>query len=216
VAPICYILFLYTPTVIYLVRKSFIKFGKKTFLGYFVDNIVIFIFPLATNMSFYNTNTGSKQRSRRRTEKIYKLIRKTKSLEVFPKTLNNIEVKKAISASCFNLSFTEENRSEKINSSFNPMFSLHQSNVLYCFFFMAAFIILFLDIFLQISRGSGTKFKLWLLNNNFGFLTKAFYLILLLNLLLWLDFNREFKNISFKQILCFPLYPFIYLYSKIK
>ena len=193
-----------------------------------MDNIVIFIFPLVTNISFYNINPGSKPGSitGRRIVNGKKSIRKTKSLEVFPKTIESSEIKKGSSASCFNLSLLyKETRSEIINPYIHPKFSLHQSNVLYCFFFMAAFIILFLDIYLQISRGFGTTFKRWLMDHDAGIITKTFSFILLLNLLLWLDFNRECRKCScesykksfpIKQIFRFPLYPFIFLYSKIK
>ena len=59
-APLLFLFVLYTPTIIYLIKKSDDKLGRKTFFGYYFENIVIFIFPLATHISFYNVISRSR------------------------------------------------------------------------------------------------------------------------------------------------------------
>ena len=81
---------------------------------------------------------------------------------------------------------------ETFDHSKTPLFSLHQSNILYFFFFMAAFIIIVCDMSLQIMRSDYLTILEWFLMLKYGWLTKAFAFLLFLNLLLWLDLNKGF------------------------
>ena len=202
-APVLLLFILYTPTIIYLIKKSYDKFGKKNFFESFFDNIVIFIFPLATNISFYDYNVISRTRQ---TLKRYngiknetidqnkKYIRRTKSLESFSKPSEEIEKIKRKSSSCHLLTGGNDGTYKILHLYFAPRFSLHQSNVLYFFFFSAAFMILFIEVYIQVSRGFDSSFTDWLRNPGWGIITKIFSSILFFNLLLWLDFNREFRK----------------------
>ena len=129
------------------------------------------------------------------------------------------------SSSCHALFWDTENRLPNEKSNFVPMFSLYQSNVLYFFFFFGAFVILSTEMYVETSR-HGTPFIQWLLDTESGEITKIVTAILVVNLLLWLDFIRDFKENSTKRrkyiitkevlrkiISWKPLYPFIWCYN---
>ena len=106
-------------------------------------------------------------------------------------------------------------KSIKIN---NPNFSVFQSNVLYSLFFLGTFIIMGLDIVVQMSR------KSYISN-----VTIAFMLLLVVNVILWVDFNSNmrvertsssetkfgfFEDLledSTSTLLCFIIVPFLWL-----
>ena len=215
-APIAVLCILYTPTVIYLIKKSYDKLGKKFFLGSFLDNIVIFIFPLATNISFYSIIPRRKEtletsQEIKVTNTNLRCLKRTRSLEVFDKITEKKEIVKKRSSSCHVLFWNIEKRLPNDISNCVPMFSMYQSNVLYCFFFFGAFAILFIQ---------------WLLDTESGEMSKIVNAILVVNLLLWLDFIRDFKenstksrkNIITKELLrkilfWIPMYPFVGCYN---
>ena len=121
------------------------------------------------------------------------------------------------SSSCHVLFWDTENRLPNDKSNFVPTFSLYQSNVLYFFFFFGAFGILFWETYMQTSK-HGTPFIQWLLDTESGEITKIVTAILVFNLLLWLDFIRDFKENSTKEplrkiISWKPQYPFIWCYN---
>ena len=210
--PLLTLFILYTPTTIYLIKKSYDKFGKKNFFGYFFDNIVIFIFPLATNISFYNVIPRNRYDFERtsgmengNSDQSSKCIRRTRSLEICHPPSKKIEAIKRNSTSCHLFVWDNKKQRESDNV---PHFSLHQSNVLYFFFFIAAFIILFIDMYVQVSRGD-SSFTDWFLADQWGMITKIFSSILLFNFMLWLDFNREIRkdqNESLKLFLIFYIF----------
>ena len=230
-APIFLLCILYIPTIIYLIKKSYDKLGKKYFLGSFLDNIVIFIFPLATNISFYSIiprrkETLEKSQEMKDENTYLRCLKRTRSLEVFNKIIEKKETMKKRSSSCHVLFWDTENRLPNDKSNFVPTFSLYQSNVLYFFFFFAAFGILFWETYIQTSRHR-TPFIQWLLDTESGEITKIVTAILVVNLLLWLDFIRDFKENSTKRrkyiitkeplrriISWAPRYPFIWCYKQ--
>ena len=81
------------------------ELGKIHFLGSFLDNIVIFIFPLATNISFYSIIPRRKETLEKsqeiKDENTYlKCFKRTRSLEVFNKIIEKKETMKKRSSSC--------------------------------------------------------------------------------------------------------------------
>ena len=218
-APLLFLFVLYTPTIIYLVKKSYDKFGRKNFFGYFFDNIVIFIFPLATNISFYNVIPRNRHSVKRKKgmqnanfDQSFKYIRRTRSLEIFHSPSEEIEAIKRKSISCQLFAWDNEKQKENIYSDRVPHFSLQQSNVLYFFFFIAAFIILFIEMYVQVSRGD-SSFRDWLLDDEWGMIAKICSSILLFNLMLWLDFNREFRKDRNERLKLFSVYKWIPSFS---
>ena len=102
------------------------------------------------------------------------------------------------SSSCHVLFWNIEKRLPNDISNCVPMFSMYQSNVLYFFFFFGAFGILFTETYIQTSRHR-TPFIQWLLDTESGEITKIVSAIRVFNLLLWLDFIRDFKENSTKR-----------------
>ena len=68
---------------------------------------------------------------------------------------------------------------------FEPDFSLRQSNILYIIFFIGAFLYLLADIYFIYIRWRSFNFRA---------LPKKYISLLLINLLLWIDFNRNYKS----------------------
>ena len=218
-APLLILFILYTPTTIYLIKKSYDKFGKKNFFEYFFDNIVIFIFPLATNISFYNVIPRNRHDVKRNKgmekdniNQSSKYIRRTRSLEICHPPSNESEVIKRNSTSCHLFVWDNKKQKPSFYSDNVPHFSLHQSNVLYFFFFVAAFIILFIEMYVQVSRGE-SSFKDWFLADEWGMIAQIVSSILLFNLMLWLDFNREFRKDQNERRKLFSIYKWIPSFS---
>ena len=220
VHPILLLCILYSPTIIYLIKKSYDKLRKKYFLGSFPDNIVMFIFPLATNISFYGIiprrkGVSEKSQETKDSNTHLRCLKRTRSLEVFDKITEKTEIGKKRSYSCHVLFSDIEKRLPNYKSNFVPRFSMYQSNVLYFFFFSGALFILFLETYFQTRRRT-TPVIHWLLEEK-----KIVTAILVVNLLLWLDFIRDYnenstksrKNIITKELCWTPIYPFIWFYN---
>ena len=74
--------------------------------------------------------------------------------------------------------------------SINPEFSLVQSNALFFIYFIGSFAVLILDVMVQMKRC--TPPGIWPLNP----ITLFFALILLFNLILWVNINHHMKRLS--------------------
>ena len=176
VAPIFILCILFLPTIAYVFILN-IRYSQNRIKV--IEKAVLFVFPISTNMYFFEPKCHSPKIAFWQTSetKNRKLLKKSTSApELVTSTSTSIHRQKSNSISVISWE-------DHVNTSEQPEFSLFHSNVLYIFFFIGSLIMFGLEMALQTARDVNTSTPIQKICNG----------ILFLNLMLWLDFNRNMK-----------------------
>ena len=171
VAPLVILSIIFLPTLVYLAVLALRSLLTKSFnKAKVTDTVIFFLLSLFTNLYF--TKSNFKDTTSQKNGNIFsnKKYMRTHSL---PNIYGCVYKQKPRSASVAKITFSNSTDNQ-------PNFSLFHSNVLYFLFFVGSSVIFGLDVALQLARSNKMSFK-----------TKPFIGVLILNLILWLDFNIQ-------------------------
>lgn len=156
---------------------SFRFYGCKEWFEKITDEIVLFVFPLVTNFSFYQDfwteSTSESQAERGSISSLRRTVIRTTSLP---------ELEKYQRTNSRELQEIQSKRSK----SRNPCFSRSQSIILYCIFLFNYLIVLSLDVAVQLLRKKHVpgRYKI-------SYVTQNTASVLIFNIFLWCDFLSE-------------------------
>ena len=214
---------LYGPIFIIVIIFSFRFFGCKDVYENLIENSVLFVFPLFTNLSFYNKTkiNGSIDAALEPQTRMLNFeflddrvsVRRTQSVPNLNQDCNCVSDSRRFRSS---LSLTPEitmlsqptlhslwkrpklSKHKKPDQNKRiPSFSLVQSNILYFFFLSSNLILLGADVALQIIIN---RTKICEENDpeckNISYITKTIFGVIVFNLLLWIDFVSADRTTS--------------------
>ena len=166
-SPLVFLGLLFLPTFIYVLVISFRKFGFKGWFEKFVENAILSVFSVVTNLSFFKKENIGKPGK--------EITEQQKSQSLPELTSNPAMVERMRTMSLQNWPNTQIQGSEH-------NFSMFQSNFLYSLYFIGSAIILIMDLGMQIIRCSFSNNRLVIIG------------IFLVNIMLWIDFNFQFHR----------------------
>ena len=178
-ASICSMILMFGASFTMILIFSFKFYGWKTWIVNITDEIVLFVFPLVTNFSFYQEFDKVESVPESQVERGFPMFERRRVSRTTSLPQLNTETENKNTPEIQDIESTKKQKR-------NPCFSKKQSIILYCIFLFNYLIVLSLDITVQLLRKTHVP-----MHYKVSYVTKNTASVLVFNIFLWCDFITE-------------------------